>query len=68
MAAQRDPYAAAAWRKSRSSVDSSDCVEVAAWDSFVLVRDSHSRSGGLLQVSREQWWAFLRDIRSEPEG
>jgi hypothetical protein len=65
MAAQRDEYAAAAWRKSSASADSGACVEVAPWHSFMLVRDSHNRSGGLLRVSKDQWREFLGSIRGE---
>jgi hypothetical protein len=65
MAAQRDWYAAAAWRKSSASSDSGNCVEVAGWRSSVLVRDSHNRPGGVLEVSREQWHAFLDRILIE---
>jgi len=67
MAAQRDRYAAAVWRKSSASADNGACVEVAAWHSSVLVRDSRNRSGGVLEVSREQWRTFLARIRSEAQ-
>ena len=65
MIAQHDEYAAAAWRKSRASADSGACVEVAPWHSFVLVRDSHNRTGGLLKVTGNQWHEFLESIQGE---
>jgi hypothetical protein len=65
MAAQRDEYAAAAWRKSSASADSGACVEVATWQSFVLVRDSRNRPGGPLKVTRGKWHEFLESIRGE---
>jgi hypothetical protein len=65
MAAQRDRYAVTVWRKSSASADSGNCVEVAVWCSSVLVRDSHNRAGGVIEVSGEQWRAFLERIRSE---
>ena len=65
MAAQRYRYAAAVWRKSSASADSSECVEVAAWRSSVLVRDSRNPAGGVLEVSREQWRVFLDRILNE---
>jgi uncharacterized protein DUF397 len=67
MAAMQDRYAAAVWRKSSASADSGTCIEVAALRSSVLVRDSRNRSGGVLEVSREQWHAFLARVRSEAE-
>jgi Domain of unknown function (DUF397) len=67
MAAQRDRYAGAVWRTSSASADSGTCIEVAALRSSVLVRDSRNRSGGVLEVSREQWHAFLARVRSEAE-
>ncbi|HXL92592.1 MAG TPA: DUF397 domain-containing protein [Streptosporangiaceae bacterium] len=67
MAAKRDRYATALWRTSGASADSGNCVEVASWCSSVLVRNSRNRAGGVLEVSREQWRAFLDRIRSEAE-
>jgi Domain of unknown function (DUF397) len=65
MAAQRDEYAAAAWRKSSASISGGECVEVAPWHSFVLVRDSRNRAGGVLNVTRDQWREFLEYIQGE---
>jgi len=67
MAVQRDWYDVAVWRKSNASADSGNCVEVAAWRSSVLVRDSRNRPGGVLEVSGDQWRAFLEQIRREVE-
>jgi Domain of unknown function (DUF397) len=47
------------WRKSSTS-DPSECVEVAAWQDFVLVRDSKNRAGPVLEVGLDGWRAFLR--------
>ena len=65
MTAQQDEYATAAWRKSSASMDGGECVEVAPWDSFVLVRDSRNRERGLLKVTGDQWRGFLEHIRGE---
>lgn len=62
MAAQRDRYAALVWRKSSASADQG-CVEVAVWESFVLVRDSQNKSGGLLRTTSERWREFLDYVR-----
>ena len=65
MTAWHDEYSTAAWRKSRASMSGGECVEVAPWHSFVLVRDSRNRSGGLLKVTGDQWREFLEFIRPE---
>jgi hypothetical protein len=65
MAVQRDWYDVAVWRKSSASADSGNCVEVAAWCSSVLVRDSRNRAGGVLEVTGDQWRAFLEQVRGE---
>jgi Domain of unknown function (DUF397) len=63
MAARRDRYVTLAWRKSSSSADQGGCVEVAVWETFVLVRDSQNRSGGLLRMTSERWREFLDYVR-----
>jgi hypothetical protein len=65
MTARHDEYATAVWRKSSASTNGGECVEVAPWHSFVLVRDTRNRSGGLLKVTRGQWHEFLKFIRPE---
>ncbi|WP_395104674.1 DUF397 domain-containing protein [Actinomadura sp. SCN-SB] len=52
------------WRKSSASGEGQDqdCVEVAAVDRSVLVRDSHDPSGGMIVLDSVEWRAFLRRI------
>lgn len=49
------------WRKSTTS--NSDCVEVAARDGYVLVRDSRDPTRAVLEVPQEAWGAFLRGVK-----
>src|SRR5690242_7509416 len=65
MAAQRDRDAEFAWRKSSASNEGATCVEVAVLESFVLVRDSHNKLGGTLQVVPERRCEFRNDVRRE---
>jgi len=48
--------------KSRKSVDSNDCVEVAAQDDgeWILVRDSKNQGGPVLRFAASEWSAFLQ--------
>jgi Domain of unknown function (DUF397) len=57
----RDPTLV--WRKSRASGADASCVEVAKWESSVLVRDSRDHLGGILKFSPAQWRAFVRRIK-----
>jgi len=54
-----------AWHKSSASGGGADCVEVASWKSSVLVRDSRDRSGTMLELTRAQWSAFVRHVKTE---
>ncbi|CAL9365977.1 DUF397 domain-containing protein [Streptomyces sp. enrichment culture] len=50
-----------AWFKSsHSGTNGGDCVEVAAGESAVYVRDSKTAGGGpVLRVGRDEWAAFV---------
>jgi hypothetical protein len=50
-----------AWTKS-SRCDQGNCVEVAAADGEVMIRDSQHPSGPILRVSRADWDAFTEGI------
>jgi hypothetical protein len=43
---------------------SGSCVEVAARDGAVLVRDSKDPDGPVLQFTAEEWDSFLRGARA----
>ena len=47
------------WRKAGRSANNGACVEVAAADLRVLVRDSKDQDGPVLQYSGSAWRAFL---------
>jgi Domain of unknown function (DUF397) len=47
------------WRKSTRSGDSGNCVEVANVPGGVLVRDSKNPHGAVLNLSAQEWAAFL---------
>lgn len=54
-----------AWRKSRRSDGSGDCVEVAGnLPGRVLVRDSKDRSGPLLTFGPAAWRSFVESAKS----
>ncbi|WP_349261487.1 DUF397 domain-containing protein [Actinocrinis sp.] len=52
------------WRKSSFSTGQNDCVEVAATQAGVLVRDSKNREAGFLTVSRNAWAKLLYEIKN----
>lgn len=52
------------WRKSTAS-NSGGCVEVAAVDRSVLIRDSVNPDGAVLRLPRAAWSAFLVRTRAE---
>jgi hypothetical protein len=54
----------AAWRKSRYSNPSGECVEFARLPArSVAVRDSRSPHGGVLVFTDAEWEAFLAGVR-----
>jgi len=54
------------WRKSSFS-DSGNCVEVAAQDESVHIRDSKDTERGILSVSSSAWREFIQTLqRGEP--
>jgi len=54
---------ALAWRKSSASA-SGDCVEVAAHNGHVLLRDSKRRQSHFLKFVFPEWEAFISEVRS----
>jgi len=68
MSVQHETYSSLIWRKSSASGGSGECVEVAQWESSVLIRDSHDRSGPLLIVNSAQWLGLLRRARNGEVG
>ncbi|MDG4802194.1 DUF397 domain-containing protein [Micromonospora sp. WMMD980] len=51
------------WRKSsRSDNNGGACVEVAAPQEWVLIRDSKDPDGPILRFDRPRWRAFLRKL------
>ncbi|GAA2398927.1 hypothetical protein GCM10010191_02140 [Actinomadura vinacea] len=51
------------WRKSSASIEKQDeCVEVAATERSVLVRDSHAVSAGVLELDSAAWRGLLERI------
>lgn len=64
MVSQLNPQSTLNWRKSSTSGASGGCVEAANTESFVLVRDSHNRSGAVLRFTPAQWLELVRSIRN----
>jgi hypothetical protein len=59
----------AAWRKSRHSNPSGNCVEVAGLTAGkVAVRDSRHPRGPALIFTRAEWAAFVRRVRDGGSG
>lgn len=56
-------FAGVAWRKSKASDASGDCVEVASTGELVLMRNSQHPSGPILTFSLREWAAFLTGVR-----
>lgn len=53
------------WRKSTYSNSSANCVEVAAGEGMVGVRDSKQEARGpVLEFSGDRWQAFLRAVKA----
>jgi hypothetical protein len=53
------------WRKARASAAENGCVEVAAMDDRVLVRDTKARDRGHLAVSGDVWRRFVTQITNK---
>lgn len=53
------------WRTSKVSADGGQCVEIAAEDRTVLVRDSRNPAGAILEFSPRQWSSFVRRVRDD---
>jgi len=68
MTAQPNRYPTLIWRKSSASGGNSECVEVAEWRSFVLVRDTGDLSGAVLEFTPVQWHGLLRRIKNDEIG
>ncbi len=60
-----DDLSRAQWKKSSYSGNTGNCVEVAATQSMVGIRDSKDPDRAVLRVSREAWQEFIQDIRSQ---
>lgn len=58
----------ACWRKSSHSTNVSNCVEVAATDQAVAVRDSKHPTGGALILTPGAWTAFTTALRNGELG
>ncbi|WP_433532450.1 DUF397 domain-containing protein [Micromonospora sp. CA-263727] len=54
----------AKWRTSTRSVGNGNCVEVAAVDGRIAVRDSKDRHGPVLAFPPSTWHAFVGGLRS----
>jgi Domain of unknown function (DUF397) len=52
------------WRKStHSNANGGDCVEVAATDRAIQVRDTRDRDGATLTITAAAWQAFTGTLR-----
>jgi hypothetical protein len=51
------------WRTARRSAGNGACVEVAAVNRHVLVRDSKDQDGPIVQYPCGTWQAFLADAK-----
>jgi Domain of unknown function (DUF397) len=52
------------WRKAQYSVANGACVEVAAIDGMVAIRDSKDPDGAVLRYSSAEFYAFLDGARN----
>ena len=68
MTTEPKPHSMLAWRTSSASGGSGECVEVAQWESSVLIRDSRDRSGPVLMVNAAQWLGLLERSRNGDIG
>jgi hypothetical protein len=63
MSVQSEPHFSLNWRKSTYSADQGNCVEIAAYITCVLARDSNDHNGAVLEMTMAQWEQFLASIR-----
>jgi hypothetical protein len=54
----------ASWRKSRRSVHSGACVEVASASGVIAVRDSVDHSGPRVQYTARAWQSFIEGAKT----
>jgi hypothetical protein len=54
----------AAWRKARKSVGNGACVEVAAFNGTIGVRDSKAQDSPVLLYSPRSWHKFVRKAKN----
>ncbi|WXK02685.1 DUF397 domain-containing protein [Saccharopolyspora sp. ID03-671] len=52
------------WRKSLRSTQVENCVEVGRIGDDAAVRDTKNRDQGYFTTTREQWTAFISDVKS----
>jgi hypothetical protein len=52
-----------AWHKS-SFCASGECVEVAAHNGMIVLRDAKEPSGGMLRYTTEEWQSFVKGIKA----
>lgn len=55
----------AQWRKSSRSATESNCVEVAAAEGRVAMRDSKNPTGSILILGVREWTTFLTDLKAD---
>jgi Domain of unknown function (DUF397) len=51
------------WRKARRSVNNGACVEAAAANGYVVVRDTVDRKGASVKYSGGAWRTFVANAR-----
>ena len=61
-------YSTLSWRTSSFSAGAGECVELAAEAPFVLARDSHDRSGPVLEFTSAQWRHLVDRIKAGETG
>jgi hypothetical protein len=52
------------WRKARRSISNGACVEVAAVEAAVLVRDSVNPAGGKIAYAPTAWQGFVDSAKA----
>jgi hypothetical protein len=53
----------AAWRKGTRSTNGGNCVEIAACNGLIAVRDSKNRDDAPMVLTREAWLMLGSDIK-----